>query len=1359
MLRMSEHEVLQSLLPYVPLYWVRQALLDPEHELVGREDRFYAAVLFVDISGFTLISETLSRKGNEGVRELLDILERYFTVMAEPVLAYGGEVVKFAGDSLVVIFPAQMDRGEAHLGSAIQCSLRMQEAMSQFSQVVASAGTFPLRMKIGIGEGSLYNTTVGDEVRGMQFVLAGLPLARCQEAEGMADAGEIVVDAGLLSRMPGHLDIGEARGTFRLVSGATDVPVLPPTRLPNVSRLARGPAELMFRRLSPVLPAQLVENIRQGRRGVLAEYRGITVMFVKFGGLNYDWDPDVGTVLQIYFKTMRDCVLRHGGRLNEVDIVSDGGTLVVFFGAPTAYEDHQRRAVACAWEMQQAVAAVRLEAGEPAERLRQCIGVSSGPVFVGDVGAPVRRVYSAVGDEVNLSSRLMDLAQWGEVVVSGNVHKRAAGRFEFEAMGETRVKNKTEPVSVYALLGPRQESAGGQLVSELMDRRSLVGRQEEVTVLESVSEQARQGHPQLALITGRAGLGKSRLVGELMQHWLGRGGRAYVSNCRSQGADDTYGPWRSLLSTVFGLQETDSPERQQEKIETLLTFMSPSLADRAALFADLLQVDVPEDPFGPILSPEERRVELHGLLRDFFRVISQRQPLLLVFENLQDIDEASLSLLNDLLGGLAGFPLLICAAYRPRGDLRLNEQAIPTARLVLEELSEADSLILAQGLLEDVGLSFDLAQQIVTQTQGNPFYLQETVRALAEVGSAEDRDMAELLSQGMIIPDSISDTVQAELSRLDEGIKMTLRIAAVIGLHFGFKVLRKAHPEYPSQRDLSTHLATLERMHVLSMESFGEDVLYRFRQPIARQVIYASMLPTDRERFHRQVAEALEATYADDLASQYSTIAEHAYRGRVLRKTVAYLVLAGDLAASVAADREALAHYDRAEEVLLEAGLSEPRCQQGVLLALLLRRSRVHYRLVNIAQAIDDSRRADELAGRLLDLRSRGQALLTQGEIALHQARYMDASVLLYHAIQPFSALQDHRAMSQTLLLMARLQALQGCYDGAVRSVEHAIALQDQVTDEAVLADCRSLQGTFEYTRGRYRQASDALRRAIQLARRASAQQVVVRSLLGMAQVLLSRGRWGQAIQMCREGLQVSRTLGMPLIEADSKCVLGLVLSWVGAHDEAYELLRDAMAALAHAEWRVELASAFWVSGEICLALGHYSQARERFENALMLGRESNTVSPIVHAQLGLSRLAAVEENWHQAQRLCTEARARARRAGLELAAIAARLEMARACAARGEWRHAQREASHALDASTRLRCPYETFRASATLGEVLTALGQPSRAQQYTEEACTIAQRLADTLPPALARVFLDRPDVRAVINHNGERSRGEAV
>jgi tetratricopeptide (TPR) repeat protein len=210
--------------------------------------------------------------------------------------------------------------------------------------------------------------------------------------------------------------------------------------------------------------------------------------------------------------------------------------------------------------------------------------------------------------------------------------------------------------------------------------------------------------------------------------------------------------------------------------------------------------------------------------------------------------------------------------------------------------------------------------------------------------------------------------------------------------------------------------------------------------------------------------------------------------------------------------------------------------------------------------------------------------------------------------------------------------------------------------------------------------------------------------------------------------------------------VLAKVLTRVGAHQEARGLVDDALSAIADVEWRVELAATYWIAGRVYLALGQYEQARQRFESALILGRESNTVEAVVYGQLGLGRLAAEEEDWSRMQHLCTEARAIARRASLELAVIAARLGLARAHIARSDWRWAQHEASQALDASVRLGYPHGTLHAEAMLGEVSLGLGQASRADRYYAEASATAGRLADTLPPPLSGVFLGQAYVRAI-------------
>jgi adenylate cyclase len=1339
---LSEREVLRRILPYVPPYWVRQAFGDPEHSLVGREARIHAAVLFVDISGFTPISEALSQRGPGGVEELSAILDRYFTVMSEPVMALGGEVVKSAGDSLIVLFPVQPDGGDAHLGAALHCSLRMQRAMSEFVQVLTSAGTFPLRMKIGIGEGAIYTTTVGDEEKGMQPVFAGRPIARCMQAEDMAGAGEIVADAALVSRMPGRLDMGEARGTFRLIIDASHMPVLPPMEQVQESAVPGELVGTLVSRLAPYLPEQVVERIRQGQRGVSSEHRRVTIMFVKFGGLNYDLEPSVGKVLQAYFTTMRDCILRYGGRLNEVDIVADGGTLVVFFGAPTAHEDDELRAVSCAWEMQQAVADVRLAAGAAAERMRQSIGISSGNVFAGEVGAPVRRTYTAVGDEMNLASRLMNLAQWGEIVVASWVEKRAAGRFDFEAMGEVQLRGKTEPVPLFVLVGRRQERMQDGLLSDLMNRRHLVGRAAELAVLSTVRDQAWQGKPQLLLVTGEAGIGKSHLISQLAQGWMEKGGLVYAADSRQHGRNVPYGLWIELLRAVFGLQETNSLERRLEKIVSQLTYLSYSLSEQGKLFAELLDTN----SVGPTAHAQswsqEQRLSIRQVVIDLVRTLAQRLPLLLVLESLHDADEASLALLNDLLCGLRGTPLLLCAEYRPREQMGLAEDTIATTRMEVEALSEVDSLLLAQALLEDLGLQPGLAPQVVEQVQGNPFYLQEMISALVRFD-----DPAQALAERKVIPESISDMVQAQMDPLGEEFKLSVRLAAVVGQLFSFDVLQAAHPVPVSRSVLAGRLAKLERMHIVHMDHFGEDIVYRFHHPMVRRVIYASLLSADRERFHRGVGEALEHVYAGDLETRYELAADHFYDGKVLSKATSYLVLAGQQAAQAHAVREALAHYDRAEEILSMYKPPRSSCGQGVRLKLLLDRASVHLELGETAAAKQDYEDALSLAGVLGDVGSQGKALLCLADTVLWQADYQRAQVLSRQAMQRFYVLEDRRSMARSLLLSSRLSALQGHWESAERYVQQVADLEDSLEDLAGAARCKSWIGAMHLAAGRPSQALESLQRAVQLGRRSGEPTgTVEEDTLLLAQVSLYLGQWGEAIRLCREAIEASLGTGTRLDVAEARRVLALVLTRIGAYEEAVDQLDEAMTAFTDADWRVGLMSGFWIAGEALLALGRSEQAAERLQQALALGTETYTVDVIIHAQLGLGQWAGERQDWSEEHRLCTEARARARQARLDPLVGAARLCLARAYIGRQEWRPAQREALQALDLSYRLHCPYDTFLATSTLGEVLLGLGQPNRAGRHFRDAQAIMQRLADTLPANYGHCFLETRAVRAV-------------
>lgn len=1330
---MDEREILSRIIPYVPPYWVRQALADPTRPLVGREARTVAAVLFADISGFTPMTEALSQRGREGIEELSAILDRYFTSMSQTVLDLGGDVVKFAGDALIAAFFVCPELGDAHLGSAIVCALRMQQAMRAFASVHTSVGDFPLRIKIGISEGNIYHTTVGDEADEMQPVFAGLPLARCQQAEKYAAAGEIVADAGVARRVPGHLEIGEARATFYPILGGENIPTLPAAQPLALSSLTDDQVAGLIRRLKPYLPTQLVQRIRQGQTGVHGEHRQVTVMFVKFGGLNYDWEPQVGEALQIYFDAMQHCVARYGGRLNEIDIGPGGGTLVIFFGAPTAHEDDELRAVSCAWEMQQAVSQVRMQAGAAAQKLRQCMGISSGALFVGDVGSTLRRVYAAVGDEVNLAARLMSRAEWGEVVVTRQVQKRSTMRFEFESMGQIKLKGKAEPVPVYALLAPQLDGRDERLVAQWTPTTPLIGRTEHLQTIYAIQERAWQGIPQLLILSGEAGIGKSRLLAEALRTWQNRGGLVLVGDCHPLDGQTDYAPWIRILNAVFGIQNEDSTERREEKVESQLVLLSPELARQANVFSFFLKsaVTLPPDPF----SPGTKRYAHHQAVIELIHALAQRRPLGLILENAHDIDRASLTLLNDLLQEVKALSLMIGIVRRPVPELIIRFASISSTEIQLGPLPPNELSVLTEGWLQEAGLDTRLANPIVNRALGNPLYARQLVETLA--GSSEDADTA---LERMNLPDGVSELIQSQIDRLDEDLKLTLRVAAVIGTTFSFDVLHRAHPSALPTTILLNQLTMLERMQIIVRVNDPEgEPGYAFVQTAVRQVIYERLIRSDRERLHRAVAEVLEAIGYGERSPQ--TLAEHFEQARAFFKTAYYQYQAGRQIALAGQREQAYELYTRALAALdiHETQERPATATRKFRLTLLLDRAQVRQTLPDISGALEDYQQALDLATGLGQPGVQSQVLLNTAQIIFDQARYADALYYVHQAIQRFSTLGDRVGLARSFGLLAQIHLEQGHLEQARQNIAQAIEFMPANNPENELYIVHS----------RICKQTGDLDRAVALLKDSPSTNLTERIMANgqLVMILLERGRWGQAIQRAQEIIQAAQQ-GNSLDMADAQHIWGQVLVRIGDFAAAVEHLNAAMTTYSQAHMQFRLQHGLPVLGEALLAQGQYEAAEDRLNEALNMARTSQTVAVLVQARLGLSKLAAIEHDWAEEQRLCSEARAWARRAGLQHLIVEARLGLARAYLGRQAWKAAQREALLARDKSHQLRCPYNLFRAEAMLGEALLGMEAPEQAEQHFQQARSMIQRLADTLPEPYRAVFLSRPYVQVILN-----------
>jgi tetratricopeptide (TPR) repeat protein len=409
---------------------------------------------------------------------------------------------------------------------------------------------------------------------------------------------------------------------------------------------------------------------------------------------------------------------------------------------------------------------------------------------------------------------------------------------------------------------------------------------------------------------------------------------------------------------------------------------------------------------------------------------------------------------------------------------------------------------------------------------------------------------------------------------------------------------------------------------------------------------------------------------------------------------------------------------------------------------------------VDIAHASEDWWHASELSRRLGDSTGIGESLLGLGRIALEQARYTDATVLLRRAMQPFAVFEHRERLADILLLLSRVHGLQGQFAEASRLVECVLASEESQQRESLLAACRVWQGEMAISTAHYRIAGEMLQRAERHGQRSQTPEVVAQSHSGLAEVFLCRGRWGQAIVRAKEALQISLSVDVPVIVARAQQVLALVYARIGAYQEGDKWIQQTLSTLGDQNWRVALGSTYWIGGQVRLGLRRLDEAEEWFGQALALGRESNTVRVVVRAQLGLGGVAAARGDWPEAQRLYSESKARARGADLDHAVLEARLGLADACAARQDLRRAQSEALQALDSATRLQCPYEELVACAILDKALSGLHQKARAAQYQNDARRLAAQLVQTLPESLRQAFLDQPHIRALSLRSSSRA-----
>ncbi len=676
-------------------------------------------------------------------------------------------------------------------------------------------------------------------------------------------------------------------------------------------------------------PRHLAEKILTSRSAIEGERKQVTVLFcdlAKSTELAERLGEDVmHRLLDRFFDVTLGEVHRYEGTVNQ--FLGDG--FMALFGAPLAHEDHARRAVLAALGLERALREQRAAFRLPDDvELAVRMGMNTGPVVVGKIGDNLRMDYTAVGDTTNLAARLQQLAEPGAIHLSEATYRLVAPYVDCKALGERTVKGKSEPVTVYRLAGARARPEPSQPPHRAVVS-PLVGRDADLDALVAHVEGLAGGSGAVVALVGEAGLGKSRLMAEARRRTAGRDLLWLEGRGRSLGQTIAFWPFVEILRAAAGIEEDDGDAASWTRLERRVREAAPEEAtDILPYLATLVGLEVRGDLAARLRHLDGQAVRRQILVasRRFFGRLARERPLVVVFEDLHWIDASSLELLEHLLPLVTSAPMLVVVAARPDVAAPLDRFRESATRTVashyverrLAPLGEADGTRLLQNLLA-TALPAGLAHSILGRTGGNPLFLEEVVRALIDMRGVVEIDGRWQVApdvQQLAIPDTLQGVILARIDRLDDELKMLLKVASVIGRGFLYRVLSAVAA---AGEHLDRQLGELQQGDLVRERRRVPELEYVFKHALVQEATYQTILLDRRRRLHREVAECLESLFPDRLEELAGVLAYHYSRAEEWSRAQAYLLEAGDQAGRIAADAEALANYRQALDAYARA--------------------------------------------------------------------------------------------------------------------------------------------------------------------------------------------------------------------------------------------------------------------------------------------------------------------------------------------------------------------------------------------------------------------------------------------------------
>ena len=1199
-----------------------------ENHRAGRhQGSFEAASMFLDISGFSVMTDALMGQGRDGAEVLAVMMRAVFDPLVEAIFGQGGMIVGYAGDSINALFPMDADEASA-ARRALAAAHSIQRGLAAKPIFETPFGTFRISAKVGLGIGSvswaILRSRTGDKA---VYYFRGTAVEQAARAEHQAGAGDIILTGAIYRQLAADVQAVPLADFYALSGVSGDLPAARPAALPAIDPVTAG----------SFAPSEVITQDVQG------EFRQTVHLFLRIPDL-----PD--DQLQQFMFSVFDLQARYGGLIDRIDFGDKGCNLSFLWGAPLARENDIDRALSFMLDLRGYV------------NFPVASGITYYISHAGYVGGRLFENYTCYGWGMNLAARFMMSASDNDIWVDERVFQRVRHRFECEFVGEQTFKGFAQKQKVYALRG-RKSGA------EIFFRGRMVGRESELRQLTDFVAPIWDGkYAGVVGIWGEAGMGKSRLAYEFGRSPVFQGRNCLWARCQ---ADEilrrSFNPFRSWLLQYFEIPlERDRAARLEDfdsKLDELVTAtgkasLAGELKRARSFLAALVDLEWRDSPYEQ-LDAQGRYDNTMLALISLLKAESLRQPLVLLLEDAHYLDEDSKASVWRLKRALAAdpvpYPIAILLTTRWQGTKVLLEEGLIDQDVDLKGLSDESMSAMAGDFLGQPAAP-SLIALVNERAEGNPFFAEQILRYLQEQDRLElDPSGAWALRQAgesSPLPADISAMLVARLDKLARRVKEVIQAASVLGRVFEVPVL--AHM-LGTQIPLQNEIATAEQAAVWSPLS---EIRYIFNHSLLRDVAYNMQLQSRRQELHGLACQALKTLFGSQLQRHYGELAYHSEQAALVAEARRYLSLAGDAARDAYQNAQAMDFYRRALALLPATDLDDQYRLHRECEKLLAEQGRLDERtheieaLQHLADAIGEAGHLAEvmlLRSRLMSSsgdyeKSAGLAEQSK-ELALRAGRH-DVAIGAYEGLLDAShqqgmyteamgygeaglalARKQHASQEEASLLnRLGLGFLETKNPSAARAYfEKSLSIfraEDDVRGVArVLANLGSVAGY----QGNYNTALDYYEQALRLAREIGSRQgeCLLLGNLGWLSGLL--GDYPKAQGYAQRNLQIAREIGDRYTETISLINLSSHAGAIGEFSPAIDFAQQGFSLAHQSNDRNLQAWALTYLGHGFFESDMREPALNAYRDALQVRRELDQPALATEPAAGLARLSMLQ--------------------------------------------------------------------------------------------------------------------------------------